>query len=250
MLSKFTPTRYLAVSTIIALTSLAQLPVTVAQESEIVSDVSTGEGIVGDIEKHRRAPVILSSTVSGTDVVKILVDSYVPNEEMRPYPIQFDFFINRQLFASQIRSVQQPGAIGVDIGTDVAVPPFDYTVIARVLHPSRTFTSVLTGTVAKSEAQNFASCTVEVDDQSFAASPVEGSISSEGALNLTFNGSNGTSTREITVTGSVVGTTFAGTVKVSGVLDATPVNGTVVSGERSPLDDLSAEGSGVTVSCK
>jgi hypothetical protein len=250
MLTKFTLTRLVAVSTIVFLSTAGVAPQAFAQEEEVVSEVSTAEGIVGDIEKHRRAPVILSSTITGTNVVKILVDSYIPNEELRPYPIQFDFFINRQLFASQVRSIQQPGAIGVDIGSDVAVPPFDYTVIARVLHPSRTFTSVLTGTVTKSEAQSFASCTVETDSETLTASPADGTISSDSQLSLTYNGSHGSTTREVTLTGSIVGTTFSGTLKVTGLLEATAVSGTVVAGTRSPLDDLTAEGGGATVSCK
>lgn len=105
------------------------------------------EGIAGYIDKGRRGPVLSVGITRGDKVVSILADAHVVNEEYTDYPIQFDFFVNRKLFSSQIRSKALPGPVGVDVGTDVATPPFNYTVLAKLIHPNREFSTVIEGAV-------------------------------------------------------------------------------------------------------
>lgn len=114
-----------------------------AQSSRII----TGEGISGDVDKKRRSPTVSVSTINGESSVKILVDAYVADKEYEKYPIQFDFYINRMFFTSQLRSQELPGPIGIDVGRDRASLPFNYSIVARTLHPNREFTSVINGAV-------------------------------------------------------------------------------------------------------
>lgn len=136
---------------------ISAVPAPVSAQTKITN---TGEGVSGDIDKQRRSPTVTISTITGSGAVKILVDAYVADPEFKKYPIQFDFFINRRLFSSQIRSTELPGPIGVDVGSDVATLPFNYTVVAKVLHPNREFTSVLNGAVFASNLSRLLDCTL------------------------------------------------------------------------------------------
>lgn len=146
---------------------------------EIRSTPITVEGVVGDADRNRRAPILTVSTVRTDSVVKILADAYVFNTEMAKYPIQFDFFINRRLYSSQIRSVELPGPVGVEIGPEVAQVPFNYVVIAKVIHPNKTYTTALQAAVERNEFEyQFASCTLTQID-------VEGESTISTAQNVT-----------------------------------------------------------------
>ena len=134
-----------------------------ANSSVVLADSGsplTSEGVAGYADKGRRNPVVSVSVERGDKRVTLLADAYVPNTEFAEYPIQFDFFVNRKLFATQIRSKALPGPIGVDIGTDVASPPFNYTVVGKVLHPNREFTTVLEGAVYATNLTAVLDCTL------------------------------------------------------------------------------------------
>lgn len=113
--------------------------------------VLTTEGISGDIDKKNREPVLSVRVAAGTTSAVIYADAYVINGEFTKYPIQFDFYVNRSLFASQIRSTELPGPVGVTVPYETAPLPFNYTVVAKVLHPNRTFTTVLNATVERAD---------------------------------------------------------------------------------------------------
>ena len=107
----------------------------------------TTEGVSGEADKGRRSPVLSASTSVTTGNVKILVDAYVPSSQYQKFPIKFEFFVNRKLVLTQIRSSELPGPVGIDIGTKVASPPFNYSIVATLLHPNRQYTTVLNAAV-------------------------------------------------------------------------------------------------------
>lgn len=127
-----------------------------AQTSEII----TGEGISGDIDKKRRSPTVSLSTNKTEGNVQILVDAFVADTEYQKYPIQFDFYINRKFFTSQLRSTELPGAIGIDVASSVAKTPFNYSIVARTLHPNREFTTVINGAVFDTDIAAQFDCTL------------------------------------------------------------------------------------------
>jgi len=127
--------------------------------------VLTTEGVSGDIDKHYREPVLSVRASAGATSTTIYADAYVINDEFKKYPIQFDFYVNRSLFASQIRSTELPGPVGVTVPHTAAALPFNYSVIAKVLHPNRVFTTVLNGAVERMDptpvpGTTFLNCTL------------------------------------------------------------------------------------------
>lgn len=141
---------------LLAFLLLAAVPVNAQSGSTI-----TSEGVSGDIDKKRRNPSVSVTTVNGEEAVKLLVDAYTPSRDFSKYPLQFDFYVNRALFSSQIRSTELPGPVGVDIGPDIAERPFNYSIVVTVLHPNRRFTSVVHGAVFAADLAGTLDCTVE-----------------------------------------------------------------------------------------
>lgn len=121
------------------------------------------QGIGSTIDKKRRGPELSVRTESEENVVRIYASAHVPNGDYREYPLQYDFYINRRLFSTQMQSPELPGAVGVDIGTDIAVPPFNYSVVASVLHPNSRYTTVIHGTVYQQSLSATLDCTVTVE---------------------------------------------------------------------------------------
>jgi len=118
-------------------------------------------GISGDMDYRDRSPDLGVTVVPHGNRVQILADAHVPNEKYARYPLQFDFYVNRRLFSSQMRTTELPGAVGIDVFPDVATTPFNYTVVARVITPNgRYFTTVLQGAVFSSNLLTTLDCTV------------------------------------------------------------------------------------------
>jgi hypothetical protein len=122
-------------------------PATPEPTDEPPSSVQYQQGISGTHDDKWRAPIISVQTQKTSEGVKLIIDASVSNEEFRQYPIRFDFFVNRQLRSSQIRSVELPGDVGYLVPPEVAVPPFNYSVTATLLHPNRQYTSLAQGAV-------------------------------------------------------------------------------------------------------
>jgi hypothetical protein len=126
-----------------------------AQDNSVVElETTSAEGVAGTIDKKRRGPLVSVQQVHRPDRVTILVDATHPRDDLKPYPIQLDYYVNRHLFTSQVRSPELPGALGVDIGADVATPPFNFTVVAKVLHPNSTWTTVVQGAAEPQQFDN------------------------------------------------------------------------------------------------
>ncbi|NMC64153.1 MAG: hypothetical protein GYA55_13395 [SAR324 cluster bacterium] len=111
--------------------------------------VLSHEGVGADVDKKRREPILSVRVAAGPTSATIFADAYVVSDQTNYLPIQFDFFINRAFFASQIRSTELPGPVGVTVAYKDVPLPFNYSVVAKILHPNRTFTTVLNGAVEK-----------------------------------------------------------------------------------------------------
>lgn len=184
------------------------------------------QGIGDDVDKKRRGPLVTVTTTIENGTVKLLVDAFQQNKEYQDYPVQFDFFVNRQFFTSQIRSPELPGPIGIDVGPDVATPPFNYTIVAKVLHPNRTFTTVYTAAAFSSNLVNRFDCTLTItnpamgdEDEStsiFVANDVSTNQTSNSSVTLSFmdiESENGD--EEVDLNGSF---TISGDTDVTGTL--------------------------------
>jgi hypothetical protein len=114
--------------------------------------IVTFEGVSEDIDDKRRSPSVSYSTSIGDTSSTILVDAYIPNKDFEKYPIKFDFFIAGKLFESQVRSSELPRPIGIEVPFKTAGIPYNFSIVATLLHPNRQFSSVVHATVEKSVA--------------------------------------------------------------------------------------------------
>ena len=177
------------------------------------------EGISGDVDKHHRAPFLSVRTLLVDTGVKILADGESPNQDYKKYPVRFDFFVNRRLFSSQLRSPELPGAVGVDIGSDIATTPFNYTVVATVLHPNRSFTSVIQGAVYGTQLGATLKCTLTSGADgdapvAYAAEDVNIAQTGNNTISLSFKGSEDADgkTSDVSASLTIDGETATGSV--------------------------------------
>jgi hypothetical protein len=120
----------------------------------------TGEGISGDVDSKRRGPVVgVGSRVSASQV-QLLIDAHIPNPEYRKYPIRFDIYVNRHLEVSQIRATEVPGAVGLTLARSEITLPFNYSVVATLLHPNREFATIVHGAVFEASLSRSLDCTL------------------------------------------------------------------------------------------
>jgi hypothetical protein len=171
---------------------MAIAPALKAQDdtTAVTAATITGEGINGDVDKHRRAPTVTVGVHNNGSNVQILVDAYIADEEYADYPIQFEFFINRKFFTSQIRSKDLPGPIGIDVSSSTAAVPFNYTIIATTLHTNRQFKSIVNGAVFSSNLSSTFDCTLTTgvnSDQSVEYVVNNANLSQTTNNNLTLN---------------------------------------------------------------
>jgi hypothetical protein len=123
-------------------------------------------GVAGERDADGRNPELFVTKVKNGNTVSLLVDAHVPHTGYQQYPMQFDFYINRQFFTSQIRSKELPGPIGIDIGPDIATIPFNFAVIVKGLHPTRSLHAMVTGAVYDNELGGTFSCSASLKDES------------------------------------------------------------------------------------
>jgi hypothetical protein len=257
--------------TIIALTA----PNTYAQVS--AEPALTTEGISGDSDKKRRGPVLTvgthhnqtdsSGARGGKANTTLLADAYIPNEEYQKYPIRFDFFVNRKLVSSQLRSVELPGPIGLEVTSEMATIPFNYSVVATLLHPNREFTTILNGAVTSTKptppSSALSKCTLEIVPKEgaeltvYVADTVTVTSPESGKFSITFqtstldDGSQGepvSVSTDITVTDGAISGTM--TTSVAGNEETVEVSGdaTVESDALQNLDITPAVGA-TALSC-
>lgn len=242
---------------------VAQLSFVVPTDLFAAGKVLTTAGIQGDVDKKDRGPLLsVSTSVDGT-TAKIVADAVIPNKDFQKYPIQFDFFVNRKLFSSQIRSIALPGPIGIDVGPDTATLPFNYTVVAKLLHPNREFTTVLEGAVFSSQLAATLDCTVVLknsDDEetttTFTSKDTDLTQPSESVVSLDFSAQTEADDESIDVTGPVTindDNEASSTLSIvrDGETTSTAVEGTVTrdGGELTALE-LSSEDESVSLSCE
>lgn len=181
-------------------------------------------GLAGERDARGRNPELFVTRVVREDRVSLLVDAHVPHHDYQQYPIKFEFYINRHFFTSQIRSQELPGPVGVDIGPDLATPPFNYAVIAYVLHPTRSTHSMVTGAVFTNELSALFSCESDVGIALFGDDAVKTYSATEVSINQTGNNQIGldfearaTDESKITISGTLnlEESTLSGVLSVS-----------------------------------
>ena len=228
------------------------------QKSHAQQSLST-EGIVGDVDQGRRAPVLTFSVEVASDLssAKILADTQVINEDYRKFPIIVDFFVNGRLFSRQFRSAELPASLGIDVPREMAPIPFNYSIVATLQHTNRQYVTIAQGAVTEDMASisDKLSCTLSRTSDSL---NIEGEISntvSENKLKASF-GEGTTATLDLSYTTVADSTTadVSGTVKIvdtTGTETSVNVTGTSEAAANTVSSlDLSSEGEDLTVNCE
>lgn len=249
------------------LTSLFISPITPAAHAETASGVLVSDGIVGFRDKKGRGPVLSVSIQHPSkdgENPKIVADAVVNQKEMVVYPIKFEFYVNRNLVATQLRSPELPGPVGYEVVPSVATTPFNYAVIATLMYPNRSFSSAVYGAVyAQDITASLKSCTLTLanpstdgssSSQTYSASSITVLQQSNEAFSLSFTTStlsDGSTASEVVASSSL---TLKGE-KVSGSLTATrdgvkekfTISGSATLSDSDSLESFDAKsGDGAT----
>ncbi len=232
--------------TLILLVLLFSSVLVSAQETTVMSP-----GLAGERDKNGRNPELFVTRVIGSDNVTLRVDAHVPNKEYQQYPIQFDFYVNRQFMTSQIRSQELPGPIGVTIGHDIATPPFNYAVVAKVLHPTRSTHSMVAGAAFNNELSSTINCTLEYLEESYSAAvSFQQASDTQTGFSAEFTNS---AAKNITVSGTVNLASGSASSDLS-VLDAGETTTYATTGEAevtdSTLKSLNLAAADLTLDCE
>lgn len=212
------------------------------------------EGISGLRDKYGRDPILTVSREVIGDSVQILVDTQVSDDELQKYPIRYDFFINRNFVTSQIRSPELPGPIGITVGKETTLP-FTYTVMATIIHPSRTFSSVINGAAYANEITSAAlTCSVTYQTLTYTTENVTLIQSAEGQLALNLKAELEDES-DVTVSGTVLLSDSQAsstlTVEKDGQTESIETSGTVEK-EGNTVEELSLADSTdkITINCQ
>lgn len=194
----------------ILMTSLSSI----AEEEPTLSS----EGVNGFIDARHRSPVVSVRTTSDLRGTTILADAYVPNDELKDYPIEFKFFVNRSLFATQIRSKELPGPIGVLVPSETIPTPFNFAVLATVLYPNRAFSTFLASSSNESidNTSSPVECITEMkaEAKTFSATNLAINKKTDGNINFSYpSSSENPGTVEVTLSSTNESTT--GTVYIT-----------------------------------
>jgi len=221
---------------------------------------NTSEGIGGEIDAKRREPTVSITTVVETNNVKLLVDAYVAEPDFQKYPIQFDFYINRHFYTSQIRSKELPGPIGIDISPSTATPPFNYTVIARTLHPNRVFTTVVNGAAFTSNLSATLDCTLTTGADSensvvYISNDVSPTQTGNSSVAINFEADSTPEDHNVKASANITISGESATASLSLEEDELAARTVTLSGDATTENDkltdlsLSSEDGSVTLSC-
>ncbi|MCI5064688.1 hypothetical protein MRY87_03065 [bacterium] len=237
-------------------------------QSTADQEIRTVVGVSGRDDKLARSPVVSVRVAPGDTKTTLFVDAYQRNSEYTLYPMQFELYVNRHLISTQYRSRTLPGPIGLDVGTDIATLPFNYTVIAKVIVPNgNPFTTVVEGAAFATPLAGELDCTATV------SSSLTGSTSEAYVENAVRISQTGNSTLRVEIAGEAITSdeelaglllaergedgaatgTFSGTF--TGAENSTTrfseaVTGTIVTNTRGISElDLTSEDGNVRLQC-
>ena len=265
-----------ALASFVAAWALALSPL---QAPRAAAQNQSYEGIEGFVDYKHRGPVLTinpfyfnastsEAKSAGGPFSRILADAYIPNTDYEEYPIRFDFFINRELVSSQLRSPAQPGAIALTLPASEIAPPFTYSVIATLLYPNRSFSTVINGTLTPNNPtpvptgtpspSSLSKCTLTLTNTggstttNYEATTITGGEVSDNSTTISFTATEVTtnstsSTVPTSLALDISGDTGSGDLSttVSGKTTTTAVDGPV-SVSNNAVASLSLESDGAT----
>ncbi|GEM_PF-5665402 len=180
------------------------------------------EGILDHMDKDRRGPVLTVTASRVGDSGQILADAYIPYEELNRFPIRFEFYVNGELYSSQLRSPELNRAVGITVPRERASLPFNYQVIATLLTPNRVYPTVIQGAVFETDLTAKAACTVSIESADLEEEATEYRApsadliqSSSSSMNVSFTATSDDSSLEVSGVLSVSGNSVSGSLSTT-----------------------------------
>jgi hypothetical protein len=177
------------------------------------------EGILDHFDKERRGPVLTVSAKRVGDAGQILADAYIPYEDLNKFPIRFDFYVNGELFSSQLRTPELNRAVGITVPRERATLPFNYQVIATLLTPNRVYPTVIQGAIFETDLSAKLSCSVRIEspdleekNMEYEATRVELTQSSSSSVSFNFTANSDKGSVDLAGSLSVEGTSLSGNI--------------------------------------
>ena len=246
----------------LALASTFIIPTIQVAHAESEGGVLVSDGIVGFRDKKGRGPILsvrIEQPSKEGENPKILADAVVNHKEMKVYPIKFEFYVNRHLVTTQIRSPELPGPVGYEVPPSVATTPFNYAVVATLLYPNRSFSSAVYGAVFAQEiAGNLKSCTLTLanpstdggsSSQTYSANTITVTQQSNDAFSVSFTTStlsDGSSASDVEASSSLVldGKKISGSLTATrdGVKERFSLEGSATLSDSDALESFDAKG--------
>lgn len=124
----------------------------------------THQGFSTQKDKKNRSPVLTVSVERDSETsIRILADAQIPREDAKDHPLRFDFYVNRQLVASQIRSIELPGPVGINVNPDQTPVPFNYAVMVTHIYPNgHSYSSMIAGAVFDNDLTGEMDCEISI----------------------------------------------------------------------------------------
>lgn len=208
------------------------------------------EGVSGEIDIKDRNPTLSFSKEVLDGSSRILVDVSVKNKGYEKYPIKVEYFINNNLVSTQIVSKELPGSLGLTLSNSNYPIPYNYTIVASLMTPNRTFTTTTYGSVDGTELSASLGCTLTINadgdsGDTFSASSVSIQQSDESSLTLKFTATGDTGQKEVMADLSTSGHEATGTLTLG---DTTMEVSGMITSENGNLSALEVQSSSGTTS--
>ncbi len=207
----------------------------------------TVRGIEGNADKRKRDPETqLTRTVDNSGVT-LLASSHIPNPDFRDkWPIKYEFFVNGKLIETQVTSNELSRPIGLTITPNIAPLPFNYTVVATLLHPNSSYKTVINGAAFEEEGSSTSlTCTVDnAEGLTHTASDVQTVQTANNTIDLSFTAENSDSNISFVSSLTLSGDNLSGVAEITenDILTQEDVTGSISRAEDGTISNITIQG--------
>jgi hypothetical protein len=200
-----------------------------------------------------RPPLLTVGFETFLDSTKVTASSELKNKDYADHAVEYRFFVNGELYKTliELRDPTIVTPIAVSIPFTVAPPPYPVTVVATLLYPKRTFTTVGTAVVMDTATVRTLDCTVtdetDTDAKAYVANSVTTRPTADGfGLDFTAKSTSGDDDVHFVGTFTLANGSASGTIKLD--QRTFVVTGDNINKNFEELDLSTADGS-VSLAC-
>lgn len=228
-----------------------------------IAETLTNEGVQGEVDKERRGPVVTVEPIRETGQVRILADAYTSFKDYEAYPMKFEFYVNRELKLTQIRSKELSGPVGITIPESMATVPFNYGVVVTLLSANKSYSTFIAGAVYEKTFGLTAPCSASFQKsdgttESFSNLSSEFKQSGPGTLSFDIELKGSPEFNELDLSGDIAldssakTLTSSVTTSIDGEVKTHESTGTYAESDSGSISEISLKSSDglLTLTCK